>query len=271
MKSLLLALLLTTASFALDSLFIAEMMDSLNAKNHTPVEKFLESNKGSEDPEYYVLLLNYSYSKGVKEQINFGSGEAQEGDLELKTVEGEEPAGFIRIEEQIDTNLILSGIERTQKALKDFNHRLDIHFGIIHIAAYLKQWDIVAEQSTTILALSKEIENKWTWGTINTMGADPEEFMIDNIQSRAADLFYLESPEADDAIIAISKALTKYYPDRVYGFTNLGTIYSLRGDYKLAEKNYKKALRIAPEDEIVKKNIERLEELKAENKETEKR
>jgi tetratricopeptide (TPR) repeat protein len=246
--------------FAVNDIEFENLMSSIGRKDYAYVEEFLESNKSTlnQDPEYYVILLNYVISKGDKSGIVVAKGSPKPGDLELLEKDTGEVVGFIGSRGGYDEDLIVDGITQTQSALKFFRYRLDIHFGIVSVAERIQRWDIVGEQLVKVLETSKEIKNKWTWGSINSMEGDPEEFMIQNILPRTSVLFRADNPTADEALMNVSQAMIEYYPDKIYGYANLGVLYLARKKYDLAENYFKQALKIDPNDQIVLGNLETL-------------
>jgi tetratricopeptide (TPR) repeat protein len=82
--------------------------------------------------------------------------------------------------------------------------------------------------------------------------------MIKNLLPRTAMLFRLESEEGDRLLINVSEALIQYYPNEVYGYANLGSLYAATKRYDEARKYYEKALEVDSSDLIVKKNLENI-------------
>ena len=67
----------------------------------------------------------------------------------------------------------------------------------LRIAQNISEHSVMADQLISMLKTSKEIDNKWQWGKVGSMEADPEEFMIQGLLPRTAMLFRLESEEGD--------------------------------------------------------------------------
>ena len=134
------------------------------------------------------------------------------------------------------------------------------HFGIVHIASLIKRWDIVSRQLVETLEVSKNINNKWKWGAINSMDGDPKNFMMENVQQRVNQLFHVGSEEADNALKNVAEAMIKKYPNVIYGYSNLGVFYLANKKYDMAEKYLKQAIAIDPNDEIVRGNLGILKE-----------
>jgi tetratricopeptide (TPR) repeat protein len=113
-----------------------------------------------------------------------------------------------------------------------------------------------------MLSLSKKIDNRWTWGPINEMSGEPRAFLLENVQARASTLFFAEAENADDVLLRVSKAMIECYPESIYGYSNLGTLYLVMGRYDEGERYLRQAEAIDPTDPIVRGNIGRLAELR---------
>ena len=237
------------------------LIQDLQKEEYQAVETYLQDHKSEleKDPDYYVILLNYVMAKGMQTINVVAQGEAQPGDLQLSDPKTGKAVGFMGSRTEIDEALIVDGFRTTQKALKHFKQRLDIHFGIIAMSERLPRWDITGEQCVEVLRVSREIDNQWTWGPINSMDGDPKEFMIDNILNRTNKMFHADHPAADAALIKVSEELIKQYPELIYGYANLGVYYLVTQEYALAEKYLRQAEKIDPKDEIVQGNLLELE------------
>ena len=242
------------------------LFDSLIAeiknRQYEKTEKFLRDEKQNykKDPEYYVILLNYAIHKGDQSQLIVGQGTPGKDEIALKDNKGK-TAGFIGTRSRFNEKLIVDAINQTRQAISNFKNRLDIHFGIVAVARQIKNWKIIADQLVDVIRISREIDNKWIWGSINNMDANPEKFMLDNVQAHAGNLYRDESSAGDDGFRKISLALIKYYPDHVMGYANMGTMHAIKKEYEEAKKYYRQALKVAPDDRIVRSNLRKLEEL----------
>lgn len=242
-----------------------DMIEKIKSKEFDTVEEFLEKNRGiySKDPEYYVILLNYSLAKGNKEQVLISKGEPKKGNFKwyatmIHSETGE--LGFITSINKPDVELMLNGIAKTQKALSFFNNRFDIHFGIVRLASLIKHWDIVGSQLLEILKVSKANNDQWEWGLLDSMNGDPRKFVLENVQIRLEELLQVGSEEAYNALKTVSETMVKEYPDVINGYSNLGALYLANNNYELAEKYLNQAIAIDPNDKIVRGNLETLKE-----------
>lgn len=248
--------LIPSFASAMDKNQFDKLISELQAKNFQPVDEFLKTQKETlkKDPEYYVILLNYDLLKGKESRIVVSNGQKKTGEFGIYD-KNNKKVGSLGEEVQLDDQLIREGILQTQSALPAFKSRLDIHFGIVAAAQEIKDWELFGNQLVDILKTSKEIQNQWTWGSINSMEGAPEEFMMQNVLSKTHFLFRLENPKADEALKKVSEALIQYYPKKVYGYSNLGALYLAKKDYPLAKKYLQEASQIDPKDEVVQKNI----------------
>ena len=245
--------------FAMDQVIFESLMSEIKNNQFENAEKYLEDNKkiSENDPEYYVVLLNYAVHKAYQPQLAIAQGNPKQGEYALKDKKGN-VSGFIGVRNKFNEELIVDAINQTQQAISNFKSRLDIHFGVAVIAKQIKRWDIVANQLVDVLEISREINNKWEWGSINGMGDNPEEFMLENVQGYASQLFSVNSDNANKALRKISLALIKYYPMNIFGYANMGSLHAANEQYKEAEEYYTKALEIAPNDEMVRANVSRM-------------
>lgn len=265
MKYLLLSLSLCLCSYNASALEQDEfqfLLDSIKQNNLDIVQTYLAEERATAttDPDYTVLLLNFSFNIARSTHFTTGLGEAKKGDFELTSLDGNNTKGFLREVVSFDEVSILESLRIAQNNLTYFPNQLDIHFGIASIAQNIGEHSLMADQLNSMLKTSKEIDNKWQWGKVGSMEGDPEEFMIQGLLPRTAMLFRLESEEGDRLLINVSEALIQYYPNKVYGYANLGSLYGATKRYDEARKYYEKALEIDPSDEVVKSNLKNMKE-----------
>ena len=249
---------------ALEKATFDGLISSIQNKQFEEVEKFLENNKSTlkNDPEYYVILINYTFSKADQSHLVVAQGTPQEGDWALQDTKTGKNVGFMGPRSVFDGAIIKNCISSVNNALPNFEDRLDIHFGLVVLAEQSKDWTIIGNQLIQIIETSKRINNKWDWGSINSMTDEPKKFMLDNIQSRLTKMFYADTELADNAMIKVSESLIQHYPESIYGYANLGTYYFAKNDYEKAKEYYKAALNIDPDDSIVTANLKKINDMK---------
>lgn len=258
-------LLCTSLIYSMESKLFDSLLLDIQNGNIEKIDTFLSKHEDQyqTDPEYFVLLLNHTVLKGESRQIVLEQGAPENGDLEIVSIETGEAVGLMGERLSYDQTLFTKNIQLTRNALQYFPERLDIHFGVILAAEKIEDWQVVGEHTVDILKISKRINNKWTWGTVNSLEGNPQEFLINNILNKTSALFYVNNPQADSALKNISNALIEYYPELVYGYANLGGYYLAHKEYDRAEQYFSQALKIDPDDPIVLGNLEYLEQLKS--------
>lgn len=250
--------MLPCAAPALERQKVEQLMASLKAGHNVLVGEFLEDNSEAlaDDPDYYVILLNYAAASS--QMLAIGT----QGDnpaFELTDKDTGEVIGYIG--SHTNTAPVVEAIERTVKAQPSFRNRLDIHFGMISIASNLKMWREAGERMVQLLRESRAINNKWIWGPVNREGGgQSQDFLIQNILAHCHTLFNAQDPDADRAFEQVARALIEFYPELIYGYANMGIVHMLKRDLDTAEDYLQKALKIDPSDKIVQGNLQWIRE-----------
>jgi tetratricopeptide (TPR) repeat protein len=246
--------------WALDQAKFDALLADLQSNQLESVTVYLDNNAKSAttDPDYTILLLNHALLANRNSQLIIAQGEGKEGDIELNKTDDPKIKGFIREQVNFDSQAIRSAIHQAQTNLKSFPEYLDIYLGIAAVASRVGEWQVAADQLIEMLKVSREINNQWKWGKVGGMSDEPEEFMIQGLLPYGSHLLRLESPEGDRQLIRVSEALIQYYPKKVYGYAYRGSVYAATGKTDKAREYYEKALKIDPNDEVVKGNIENL-------------
>ena len=229
---------------SLSELDIQPLLINIENKEYMNVDKFLSDNKYKNNPEYYVVLLKYTISKGTH----------------THTVRGfKGNARTIGTKIEYDNKLIINAITKTQKKLNNFNNRLDIHLDILNIAYQIKEWQIIENQLINVLKASKQINKKWNYGRMKNINKEFDDFIYNYILEHMYKLFIINNPKADNALYNSSLALIKYYPNLVYGYNNIGQVEEVKKkNYIVAKEYYTKALEINKNDKIMLENLRRI-------------
>lgn len=261
---LLLSLVMSNTVFALPHSVFKEKMTELKQGKLELVEKFLEQNSitHAKQADYYVLLLNHAIRKAYTSGIGVSRKRPSTQDAYALKREDGSTAGYLGVQNGFDAQMVTEAIAKTRSALKHFNNRLDIHFGMITLAEKIEHWELVSTLLVNTLKAGKRINQKWIWGPVGSMRGEPEEFMIQNVLGRMQTLFQKMTPTSDKALEEVSFALTKYHPDKPYGYNTLGTLYAFKKEYDQAQTYFEKAQTLAPDDPLIKNNLNRLKELK---------
>ena len=107
------------------------LIDNIKQNKFDVVETYLavERATATTDPDYTVLLLNYSFNKARTTHLTTGLGEAKKGDYELTSLDGQNTKGFLREVVSFDEVSILEAVLIAQDNLRSSPNQLDIHFG----------------------------------------------------------------------------------------------------------------------------------------------
>jgi len=209
-----------------------------------------------DDPEYYVLSINYYYAKSRKDYVEIVPGPPTGDDTTVVFRDSTgEIAGFFRSHVQLQMDTLMTGIRILQQGVAIHPDRLDMRFGIVHVAEAAQLYQDMSDALIGILKRSQENGNEWLWSFSEPLAEDPEQFVLDNVQSRVHMLFQQDTDEADSLLTAISLAMIQAYPGCTYGHTNLGIVASLHGDYDSCFYHLSEALRIDSTDMIVMANL----------------
>ena len=135
MKYLLLSLSLCLCTYNASALEQDEfkfLLDNIQQNKLDIVQTYLAEERATAttDPDYTVLLLNYSFSKARTTHFTTGLGEAKKGDFELTSLDGNNTKGFLREVVSFDEVSILESLRIAQDNIKSFLHQHDFHLGL---------------------------------------------------------------------------------------------------------------------------------------------
>ena len=258
MKKTVIFIFISVSIFAMDRDKYEDVMSLIRDKSYSEAFSRLSELKNtySDDPEYYALVINYYFSKSRSGGIIVRNGEpTQDQHLLLYDSTNAEPVGVI--EEQITYNLdtLETGIREFETGLEKFPRRLDLHFGLIHTLAETEQYGRLEEKFLTLIRISIENENNWLWSFNEPYSENAGADFLGNVQDYLHQLFQKENSAADSVLIMVSKSLVENYPECIFGYNNLGAIYSISQKYSLAQEYFEKAVSIDENDLMVLANL----------------
>ena len=151
---------------------------------------------------------------------------------------------------EIDTAVmyLLDGIEA-------FPNRLDLYLGLATAHLYCMEVDKMLDVVEMAMKQEKKNKKNWLW-TDDEKLIDEDDILYDRIQEDFSR--FLEAEELDDAE-RLARMAMKYFPKRAEYVNDLGTVYIYRNNLEEGLKYYKQALKLAPDDELIKGNIEYIE------------
>lgn len=209
----------------------------------------------SNDPEYYVLVLNYYTQKAKKSYISLQT-ETPNDTMYFEIKDSlDQVVGYLGENSTYDLDFAKEGIALFKPALIKFPNRLDLFFGLVYLTRECKLNSELQSAMEMILNTSKSIDNQWIWSFNEKLSEDPESFMLNNLQAYLNGLLQDESEFSDSIIFAVSEKLVNLYPNCIFGYNNLGVLSYFKSNYEKAIEYFLFAEKINPEDILVLSNI----------------
>ena len=143
------------------------------------------------------------------------------------------------------------------KGIEKFPNRLDLYLG--KATAQLYCLNVEAMLQTLEMAMKQELKNKgkWLWTHDEKLDKDYD-ILFDRIQEDLGR--FLQAEDLDNAE-RLARMAMKYFPKRAEYVNDLGNVYIYRDNPEEGLKYFKQALKMKPEDELIKKNIEYIEQV----------
>ena len=157
----------------------------------------------------------------------------------------------------IDSMQIDSAFCILREGIAKYPDRLDLYLGLA--TGYLYCLDSKNMIEVVGLALQRERKNKgkWLWSN-NERLAKTEDILFSRVQEDYSR--FVEADQLDDAE-RLANIAVEYFPKRAEYWNDLAGIYFYRKDYKTALEYFHKALKLSPNDDLIKANISYVEEL----------
>lgn len=145
------------------------------------------------------------------------------------------------------------GFKYINAGIAKYPDRLDMRFGKVYMLGETYKYAALTQELVNVLNYSTTIQNKWKW-TDNKLLDKPEDFMLSAIQEYVATIYNSGKSQADN-MKEIAETVLKYYPKHVESLSDLGIVYTMKGDLNMALRYFLKASAIEPKDFIVLNNI----------------
>lgn len=159
---------------------------------------------------------------------------------------------FITDSAQVD-----SAVMMLQKGIRKFPNRLDLYFGLAATYLYIDQPDMMIYIVEKAMQQGKKNKGKWLWSADEIL-PDSIDYMYERVQEDFARFWAAEDLERCERVAQMA---VKYYPKRAEYWNNMGAVAMWKNDKKKAMKYFQKALKLNPNDELIKANIEYLKGL----------
>lgn len=258
MKKVIIFLFFAISIFSMDRYKYENVISLIQSKNYSEAFSELSEmrNTYSNDPEYYALIINYYFSKSMSDGIVLRKGEpSQDEYLTLYDSTNTNPVGVVEGQTTYNLDTLNVGLKEFEVGLEKFQNRLDLHLGLIHTLLVTEQYTRLQDRLLSVLNISREIKNNWLWSFNEPYSENSQEEFLGAIQDNLYQLFQKENSEADSVLVTTSKSLINYYPNCIFGYNNLGAVYSVSKRYDLAKEYFEKALKIDETDIMVLANL----------------
>lgn len=247
MKIFLIAIiaLLPLQLFAAD-FSIAELDKFMHARNFPAADKYLSSFPAdSRDPDLIISRGWVALSWGFYENLCI--------DIPLK--DGGSLKCYPDAEDR--KKLRAQGIAILEKAVIDFPDRIDARLNLIGCYIELGRFADFKNMTLAMLKHGTAIKNKWLMRGKEPI-SDGRQFLLSNLQANMVKLQQIDAREAEAVYIDAAKAMIEYAPDHVYGYNDLGIMYKILKQPKLALPPVLKAHELEPDDVVVMGNLSQI-------------
>lgn len=142
------------------------------------------------------------------------------------------------------------------RGIEAFPNRLDLYLGLATAHLYCMEIDQMLNVLEAAMKQEQKNKGKWLWTTDEKV-KKKEDILFARIQEDFGR--FLEADDLDDAF-RLARTAMEYYPKRAEYVNDAGTVFIYRNNLEEGLKYFKKALQLSPKDELIKKNIEYIEE-----------
>ena len=168
------------------------------------------------------------------------------------------PAGYLYEGYFItDSAQVGSAVMTLYEGIRKFPNRLDLYFGLAATYLYIDQPDMMIYIVEKAMKQSKKNKGIWLW-TGDEQVPDTIDYMFERVQEDFARFWEAEDLERTERVAQMA---VKYYPTRAEYWNNMGAVAMWKNDKKKAMKYFRKALKLNPNDELIKANIEYIKSL----------
>ncbi len=156
-----------------------------------------------------------------------------------------------------------AAFDAVNQGILAFPGRLDLRFGKIYMCQMIADYGCMRDEILNVIEFSGNSGQSWRW--LNDEAKDTV-FMLGVLQNYQKILW---DAGQDDKVKEIADRILDYYPDHVESLNMAAVSYLVRGDWKNAEPYLQNAHKLAPDDEIVQKNLQKLQEMKNKSQKSE--
>ena len=150
-----------------------------------------------------------------------------------------------------------AAFDAINQGIDAFPQRLDLRFGKIYMCQMIADYKCMKDEILRVVDFAGNSGQAWMW-----LQYEPNDtaFMLSVILNY---LKILWDAGKDGEIKEIADEILNYFPDHVESLNMAAVSYLVQGDWENAEPYLQNARKLAPEDQIVQKNLQKLQEMKS--------
>lgn len=157
----------------------------------------------------------------------------------------------------VDSAQVDSAVNILREGIAKFPNRLDLYLGLASSHLYCLDSKNMIEVVGLALQRERKNKGKWLWSNDEVLDKT-HNILFSRVQEDYSR--FVDADQLDDAEHLVNIAI-EYFPKRAEYWNDLAGIYFYRKDYKKALEYFHKALKLNPNDDLIKANIAHVEEL----------
>lgn len=207
------------------------------------------------DPDYFVLSVNYYYSKALGSVIVLQQGASTRADALTYGDSTGAVAGYLYDSTWVDLDTLRTGLEILRRGIELYPDRLDMRLGYVHTCAESELYEPMTYELIRLLERRQINNDSWLWERNKPLHEEPRSFVLQNVQGRVLMLWDRSTELTDSLLVKLASALCTFYPESVYGYGDLGAFYASHGQYDPALGWYQKAYAVDSTDVFIMANL----------------
>lgn len=257
----LLSFALTLDAQVSESSVAKKFYDTLMDKHYDEAWTLLEEweTASPADPELYPARFNYWLNRSMESYIALLGKDGPDAedpaefsdDAYVFTDKEGNVAGSLRGMTTWNDEMFAKGIAALEEDIKARPDRLDFRLGEVSAYKYRRMWDEAVDALIATAAYKDSVDVAWLW-TDDEPLSPTNDVLLEAIVETAGQFF---NSYVDDPLARLIEAADKSYPDNFMIINIKGAMEVSQGHYDEALAIFRKALSLAPGDEIILTNI----------------
>ncbi|MBO7477883.1 MAG: tetratricopeptide repeat protein [Salinivirgaceae bacterium] len=211
--------------------------------------------------DYYAdqfnLYLNKAIATGIQTSVNLPLYAYGTKLFVVRDTLGELAGYMYEGYNIVDTTRMDTALYWIKEGISNCPDRLDLYFGLATCCLWSDDSDEMLTVLEKVMLQEKKNNRKWLW-TKDEQIPDTIDYVFERIQEDYERFLNAEMMEHAENLVSMA---IKYFPEREEYMNDMAVIYYIRQDFNEALKYFKKALEINPNDELIKANINKVEQV----------